>query len=356
MGRTATILPVLLATLALGAGCVHRPGGATLEDSMTPVATRPQGMRAFEPFMDGRWIGNAAAYGPHRDGQAPGGPGPSRAELLEDLRIIARHWNLIRVYGTLGPTPDMLALIREERLPIRVMLGVWLAPEDRRDSSGAALETLPGAIRANRDQVEAGIRLAREYEDVVVAVCAGNETQVFWSAHRFPSQQLIRDVRALRTAVQQPVTTADDYNFWNRPESRAVAAEIDFITMHAHPLWNGKRLAEALDWTAATVASIRDFHPGRTVVLGETGWATRVHDEGEQARLIRGEAGEAGQREFHAALMAWAGSTRTTTFFFEVFDENWKGGPHPNEVEKHWGLYRADRTPKAALAGETWPR
>ena len=34
---------------------------------------------------------------------------------------------------------------------------------------------------------------------------------------------------------------------------------------------------------------------------------------------------------------------------FEAFDENWKGGDHPAEVEKHWGLFRADRTPKAAM-------
>jgi exo-beta-1,3-glucanase (GH17 family) len=47
----------------------------------------------------------------------------------------------------------------------------------------------------------------------------------------------------------------------------------------------------------------------------------------------------------------WARESGTTTFFFEAFDENWKGGDHPDEVEKHWGLFRADRTPKPALAG-----
>lgn len=350
MRRAWTILPLLLAALATWTGCAHRAPAAANGGPMN--ADAPRATRAFEPFLEGRWIGNAVAYGPHRDGQAPGGPDPSRAELLEDLRIIGRHWNLIRVYGTLGPTPGILELIRAERLPIRVMLGVWLAPEDRRDSTGAVIETFPAARRENRAQVEAGIRLARDYEDVVVAVCAGNETQVFWSAHRFAPEQLIRDIRALRAGVRQPVTTADDYNFWNRAESREVAAEVDFITMHAHPLWNGKLLDEALEWSAATIASIRDVHPGRLVVFGETGWATQVHDQGEQARLIKGEAGEAAQRAFHRAVTAWAESTRTVTFFFEAFDENWKGGPHPNEVEKHWGLFRADRTPKLAMAAE----
>ena len=53
---------------------------------------------------------------------------------------------------------------------------------------------------------------------------------------------------------------------------------------------------------------------------------------------------------FHDAVTEWARRERVTTFFFEAFDEEWKGGPHPDEVEKHWGLFRADRQPMAALA------
>jgi exo-beta-1,3-glucanase (GH17 family) len=73
------------------------------------------------------------------------------------------------------------------------------------------------------------------------------------------------------------------------------------------------------------------------------------HTEGEQARLIKGRPGEAEQAVFFDAVTAWAERERVTVFFFEAFDENWKGGEHPNEVEKHWGLYRADRTPKLAV-------
>lgn len=351
--RPTAILLGLLAGVGPVAGCVARPQSVGAGERMTASnegQRSPIDRRAFEPFLDGRWIGNAVAYGPYRDGQAPGGPDPARAEVLEDLRLIARHWHLIRIYGSTGPAEDILSLIHAERLPLRVMLGVWLAPEDRRDSTGAVLETFPAMRDANREQIEAAVRLARTHGNIVIAISAGNETQVSWSAHRFPAEQLIRDIRTLRARTRQPVTTADDYNFWNKPGSRAVAGEIDFITMHAHPLWNGRMLDEALDWTVATYESIRSAHPGHTVVLGETGWATRRHDEGEQARLIKGEAGEPGQRMFCEAVTNWARGSRTTAFFFEVFDENWKGGNHPDEVEKHWGLFGADRTPKSAMA------
>jgi exo-beta-1,3-glucanase (GH17 family) len=341
-------LTLVAVTLSL-AGCAGTTRAPASGHSDAPKRETPFVVRAFEPRLDGRWIGNAIAYGPHRDGQSPDGAQPTREELLEDLRIIARHWSLIRVYGSLGPAEDMLALIRAERLPLRIMLGVWLAPEDRRDSTGRVLETFPEVREANRAQVLGAIRLARTHEDQVIAISAGNETQVFWSAHRFPAGQLVRDIRALRAGVRQPVTTADDFNFWNKPESREVAREVDFITMHYHPLWNGRMLADALDSTVATYRSIQALHPDRTVVIGETGWATQRHDQGEQALLMKGEAGEAEQRVFYEAMTAWARENGTPTFFFEAFDENWKGGAHPDEVEKHWGLFHADRRPKAAM-------
>lgn len=347
MLRLSLLVCAFVAFVASGCGGDARESSSRASDraASAPAIER----RAFSPMLEGRWIGDAVAYGPHRDGQSPAGAAPSRAELLEDLRIMAQHWNLIRVYGSIGPSEDMLALIREHALPLRVMLGVWLEPEARRDSTGAILEPLPGAVSANAAQVASAIRLAREYEDIVLAISAGNETQVAWSAHRFPAEQLIRDLRALRSGVKQPVTTADDFNFWNKPESHAVAAEIDFITLHAHPLWNGKHVGEALAWTTDTYHSIQAAHPGVTVIYGETGWATRRHDQGEQARLMVGDADETAQREFHRAITAWARETGTTLFFFEAFDENWKGGEHPDEVEKHWGLFRADRTAKLAM-------
>jgi exo-beta-1,3-glucanase (GH17 family) len=37
-------------------------------------------------------------------------------------------------------------------------------------------------------------------------------------------------------------------------------------------------------------------------------------------------------------------------FFFEAFDEPWKGDPgNPRGAEKHWGLFKVDRTPKQVM-------
>jgi exo-beta-1,3-glucanase (GH17 family) len=145
-----------------------------------------------------------------------------------------------------------------------------------------------------------------------------------------------------------PVTTGDDFNYWNKARSRGVAAEVDFVLVHLHPLWNGATREGALAWVTANLDSVRARQPDRDVVIGETGWATRRNDAGDQGRLMKGALGEAEQAAYRREVSAWADSARVPTFFFEAFDENWKGGPDPADVEKHWGLFRADRTPKPA--------
>lgn len=323
-------LPIRIAAL-LAAALATFGGGPEGE---TPRREDPFVVRSFSLDRDGRWIGNAICYGPHRDGQRPGGPTPTADEMREDLRLMISHWNLLRVYGSTEFAETLLGVIRDDGLDMQVMLGAWIAPE---------------APAANRREVDAAIRLANAYPEIVLAVSVGSETQVFWSAHRSPPEVLIDHVRRVRARVAVPVTVADDFNFWNRPESRVVAAEVDFITMHAHPLWNGLQLEGALTWLRERTAAIQALHPDRDVVIGETGWATSVHDRGEQAELILGRPGEPEQKQFHDAVRTWAELARQPVFFFEAFDENWKGGEHPAEVEKHWGLFRADRAPKAAV-------
>lgn len=321
IGIVRTMAILMIAALLL-TGC----GGG-------PAADEP-GSRTLRWERGGRWIGNAVCYGPHRDGQRPGGPGPGAGKIREDLLLMQPWWSLLRNYGADEASATTLKVIRTDKLPMRVMLGVWIAPDD---------------AAANHGQIQRAIELAAEYRDIVVAVCVGNETQVEWSAHRSSLDSLITYVKTVRANVTQPVTVADDYNFWNKPESARLAPELDFLTVHAHPMWNGKQLDEALPWLQETLASIRALHPDARLVLGETGWATSVHTEGEQARLIKGSPGEAEQKLLFEAVRAWAAEARQPVFWFEAFDENWKGGDHPDEVEKHWGVFRADRSPKKTV-------
>ena len=319
---------------------------ALLESGTVPEKEVPFVPRPFKPSMGDRWLGHAVSYGPYREGQAPGVKGPSDAELLEDLRIIAGHWNLIRVYGADEDTRRILRVIDANELPIKVMLGTWLTYE----------EDSPERRTANIDQVARGIHLANQYPETVIAVSVGNETQVYWSAHRMQPQSLIRYIRAVRSAVSVPVTTADDYNFWNKRESARIADEIDFVVLHMHPVWNGQTLQSAIGWLDSTYDDIQSRHPKKNVIVGETGWATQYNPEktgpGEQGTLVKGEVSVAAQGVFLIQLHHWVETRRITTFLFEAFDEPWKGGGQkspPNEIEKHWGVFYENRTPKESF-------
>jgi exo-beta-1,3-glucanase (GH17 family) len=325
-----------------------RAGARESEEGQAQFARRP-----FQPFLDGRWIGNGISYGPYRDGQTPdGGPGPSKAELREDLQLMSKHWNLIRMYGAQGPAETVLELIHEEQFPMKVMVGAWIAPETRLAEDGTVAETLAANVAGNRREVETAIRLANRYPEIVVGVSVGNETQVSWSFHKVRTSVLVDYIRQVRSATNAPVTTADDFTFWDKPESKVVAREVDFIVMHAYAMWCGQPFDNAMPFTKEQFAVVSALHPDHPVVLGEAGWATKVHAEGEQAKLIIGKAGEDEQKAFYDAYVDWTTRAQVTNFYFEAFDENWKGGAHPDEVEKHWGLFRADRSPKKAMQGD----
>jgi exo-beta-1,3-glucanase (GH17 family) len=317
-----------------------------LESGASFSREEPFQLRAFQPQLGDDWIGNAVAYGCYRKGQAPGQTGPSDTELLEDLGIISNHWNLIRVYGADQDTKRILKLIDEHDLPIKVIQGIWLSPED----------SDPKEKENNIKSVLLGIELANRYPDIVIALSVGNETQVFWSGHKMPAEALIRYIRAVRANVAAPVATADDYLYWNTPESRPVAVETDFVFTHIHPLWNGKKLEEAIDWFDQTYRSVQELHPDRTVVIGETGWATNYNSAktgpGEQGSLVKGEVGYDAQASFLIELNQWIDSNLVTTFLFEAFDEPWKGGGEnspPSEIEKNWGVFNEDRSPKKSF-------
>jgi len=308
----------------------------------------PVDPREFSPYFKGQWIGQGISYGPYREGESPGGLQPTREELTEDLNLISQHWRIIRLYGSSEVAEDVLDIIQVSELPIRVMLGAWITREAESDKVTPALSK--SAKISNRKEVMEAIRLANSYPDEVLAVSVGNETQVYWSDHLTETQLLVRYIKTVRDATFVPVTTADDFNFWNKPESKPVANEVDFIVTHIHPMWAGLEAPNAMQWTERIFGEISEYHPDKTIVIGEAGWATQVHTEGEQAKLIKGTAGEKQQQHYYQQFTDWAGAKKVCTFFFEAFDEPWKGGPHPNEVEKHWGLFHVNRKPKAALS------
>ncbi len=110
-------------------------------------------------------------------------------------------------------------------------------------------------------------------------------------------------------------------------------------------------------WSDEVYADVARLHPGKPIVVGETGWATE-HDATrrqpwEEGSLMKGEVSPAAQERYLEQHFAWVQRRQVVTFLFEAFDESWKGGgaeTSPAAAEKHWGVYDEERRPKPGLS------
>ena len=295
----------------------------------------------------------AVCYSGFRAGQHPdrgnGAVNPTDEQILEDLRILVEEtpFRLIRVYDSRENSEAVLRLIEAHDLPLRVLLGAWLSaevsnpgcpwmPEPYPD------ETLAANRLANATEVGNAIRLANAYPETVCAVAVGNEALVGWTDHMVPVESVIAYVRTVKAAIEQPVTVADNYDWWARHGSE-LAAELDFVSVHIYPVWEQRDIGEGVGYGEANMRRVREALPDARLVITEAGWATTASEFGERAS-------EARQARYYRELMDWAREMNITAFFFEAFDESWKGDPNnPAGAEKHWGLYFEDRTPKLAV-------
>jgi exo-beta-1,3-glucanase (GH17 family) len=295
----------------------------------------------------------AIAYSGFREGQHPdrgdGAVNPSAQEILEDLELLVAHgFRLIRLYDSGENSATTLRLIRQHQLPIKVLLGTWLEAEVSNHEGCAWLdepipdEQLAANTARNAAELQRGIQLARQFDEIVVAVNVGNEALVDWNDHMVTLEKVIAYVRRVKAAIDQPVTVADNYVWWMR-DGAPLAAEVDFIGVHTYPQWEGKSIDEALDFTIESLASVRAALPDKPIAVLEAGWATIAIEFGDRASEVK-------QARHYRELSDWARQHNTTVFFFEAFDESWKGDPNnPLGAEKHWGLFNIDRTPKRAI-------
>jgi exo-beta-1,3-glucanase (GH17 family) len=202
-------------------------------------------------------------------------------------------------------------------------------------------ELAANALR-NAAELQRGVELAKNFDDIVVAVNVGNEALVEWNDHMVPLEKVIAYVQQVKTAIDQPVTVADNYEWWIL-DGTPLAAVVDFIGVHTYPAWEEKTIDEAMPYTIENIVRVRAALPDKPIAILEAGWASLAVEFGDRAN-------EADQARYYRELEEWAKSTNTTVFFFEAFDEPWKGNPdNPLGAEKHWGLFNVDRTPKWVL-------
>ena len=231
-------LGILVMSVSIAKGAYRQPGDHLLEDAVMAIA-----------------------YSGYREGQHPdrgeGASNPTEAQILEDLKLLVEaDFNLIRLYDAGENSLMVLKLIDQHALPIRVLLGAWLRAEiSNHERCAWLIAPIPDKQLAlnkleNAAEVERSIALANKYPTIVIAVNVGNEALVDWNDHLVSLNNVIAYVKQVKRAIGQPVTVAENYDWWVK-EGAALAAEVDFIGVHTYPIWEDKSIDQALSFTIA---------------------------------------------------------------------------------------------------------
>lgn len=254
---------------------------------------------------------------------------PSLSDVESDLKILAGKVAMVRTYTALDGLEQVPELAR--RYGLHVLAGAWI--DTRLGRNEAEIRSLMGQIRNFKN---------------VDRVIVGNE-----SLHRgdVTLPQLVRYIRRVKERVKVPVSTAEPWYVWLKyPE---LAKEVDFISIHILPYWEGVPVDEANDYLIKRYEEIKSTFPGKHVVITEVGWPSSGKMRGgAEPSLVN-------QALFLRKFLKTATETNIDYNIIEAFDQPWK-----NEIEwsvgAHWGLFDSDRRQKFPMEGpvveiKEWP-
>ena len=265
-----------------------------------------------------------ASYSPFGKDQSPfDQPLAIRQSQLEsDLALLSKRFACLRTYSMTG-LESLPEIAREHGL--KLMLGAWVNNNPR----------------DTQKEIDALVRAANDYPDVVSAVIVGNEVLLRKEATGERMAGLVRQVKA---RVKQPVTYADVWEYWELYPQ--VAPEVDFITVHLLPYWED--VPHGVDTALAHVQAIHDdfarrFAP-KPVMIGETGWPS------EGRRRETAEPGPVNQARFIRDFVHLADRLGWQYNLIEAIDQPWKRN-NEGAVGGYWGMLNADREDKGVLFG-----
>ena len=290
----------------------------------------------------------AICYSGYREYQDPNKQiYPSKSQIKEDLEILIKHgFSYIRMYDAVIYAEMVCQVIQENNFPLKMMLGPGLISEVNNpncpwNNTVYSNEELEKRALLNDKRIESLIAIANSYPEIIFAVSIGNENTPTWGENTVSEERLIEFAKRLKKATGKIVTFNEGAREWKKLQK--LAEFMDVICIHSYPLWYGLSLKEAITANKQDFEEIKALYPNKQVLFSEIGWATLCL---ENTEMQTKEVNEANQKLYYQELWDWTDKEKIIAFVFEAFDEPWKGSSNPNEVEKHWGLYYENRSPK----------
>ncbi|MGE0800531.1 MAG: glycosyltransferase [Lautropia sp.] len=263
---------------------------------------------------------NGLAYNASRRWDNPlEGRFPDDASIGADMQTLAKYTRRIRTYSS-SDLAQIPALAETQGL--NVTAGVWV--DGREEYSQKEIAAIEQSVRDNSS---------------IERVIVGNE-QILHAG--LTPADLILKIREVKRRVRKPVSTAEPWHVWMRyPE---LAANVDFITIHLLPYWEGLPVQAALDYTFERLQQVQQRFPKKKIVVGEVGWPSQGDRRGVST------ATPAHQAQFIRGFLVRAQAMKLDYFLMEGVDQPWKIALE-GRAGPYWGFLDAERQPKYNLWG-----
>jgi len=318
---------------------------------------------------------------------------PTLDELKDDMKLLAAMGvKIVRTYKVHKPqAANLLQAISElkkenSNFEMYVMLGAWI------DCKNAWTDLEPDhnvESEANKPQIEETVRMANKYPDIVKVIAVGNEAMVKWAAPYYVQPDVIlKWVNHLQELKKEDIlskdvwiTSSDNFASWGGggdeyhvEDLNKLIKAVDFISMHTYPMhdthyqpefWQKPFTTEGMTDVEKIDASMlrskvyavdqyenvkkymESLGVNKPIHIGETGWAS--FSDGHYGPNGSKACDEYKEAVYYQHMRDWTNEAGLSCFYFEGFDEPWKGGDNPGNSEKHFGLLTVDGKAKYAL-------
>ena len=196
--------------------------------------------------------GRATCYSGYRQGQSPkNATYPTYEQIKEDLTLLNElGFKYLRMYDPIRYAEETCKVIRDCSFDMQLMLGPGLISEVNNpgcpwNKTNYSEEELKQRAERNDRNIDELIRISNENSDVINAVSVGNENTPDWGENNVPVERLISFAKKLRKETGKQVTFNEGVYEWEH--LKELADELDIISIHSYPLWNGNTVEEALE-------------------------------------------------------------------------------------------------------------
>ena len=246
-------------------------------------------------------------------------PDLTESQIRNDLRLLKNiGFRGIVTYGSKGVMGKIPEIARSEGFDGIIIMGIWdLFSIDEWQN---ALSQVP----------------------FVDGYCLGNEGL----GVRYSTEELLSQMTRLRKTAGLPVTTSEPiYKYFDPAYQIVLCKETDWIFPIVHPFWDQpfdpKRSVQWIIVHCDYLSAVT----GRSVLIKEAGFPSAGHvNLSEEAQIL---------------FFNEVARSGLSFFYFEAFDQPWKKEALKNpSIEAHWGLFKADGTPKKIVTflTERWAK